>query len=413
MGSKPIPPYANIFMAYKIDKNIHKIAEKLKKQKQILLKLFKRFLDDLFFIFIGDTITFHTFIDEINTIHPNIKFTMTHTTPLSEMESPLCACDSRKSIPYLDTSCSIKNGKIVLDLYRKETDRNQYLLPSSCHPPSCTQNIPFSLATRINRICTETETRDIRLEEMRQMLLYRGYENNFIVSGIDKAKAIPRSVALRYKEKKKTKRPIFAINYDPKLPPVRDIQLRHWRSMVSQDPYLREVFPQPPLTAFKRPKNLRDNLIRAKIPQKGKTKPNRNLKGMKKCNNMCPACPFIREGKYISGTNFKWEIAKSVDCNTSNVVYMIQCKKNTCRKQYIGETEKKLKERFSQHKGYIFNQHLTQATGFHFNQPGHSLNDVEVTILEKVKKLDPSYRKEREKYLINKFNTHYKGINRQ
>ena len=88
------------------------------------------------------------------------------------------------------------------------------------------------------------------------------------------------------------------------------------------------------------------------------------------------------------------------------------------QKEYLQETvywrnRKKLKERFSQHKGYIFNQHLTQATGFHFNQPGHSLNDVEVTILEKVKKLDPSYRKEREKYLINKFNTHYKGINRQ
>ena len=92
----------------------------------------------------------------------------------------------------------------------------------------------------------------------------------------------------------------------------------------------------------------------------------------------------IPEGKYISGTNLKWEIAKSVDCNTSNVVYMIKFKKNTCRKQYIGETEKKPKERFSQHKGYIFNQHLTQATGFNFNQPGHSLNDVEVTISDKV-----------------------------
>ena len=70
------------------------------------------------------------------------------------------------------------------------------------------------LATRINIICTETETRDIYLEEMRQMLRSQGYENNFIVSGIDKAKAIPGSVALRYKKKKKTKQLVFTIKYN-------------------------------------------------------------------------------------------------------------------------------------------------------------------------------------------------------
>jgi hypothetical protein len=35
-----------------------------------------------------------------------------------------------------------------------------------------------------------------------------------------------------------------------------------------------------------------------------------------------------------------------------------------------------------------------------------------ITILEKMKTSDESYRKERERYLINKFNTYYKGINR-
>ena len=54
----------------------------------------------------------------------------------------------------------------------------------------------------------------------------------------------------------------------------------------------------------------------------------------------------------------------------------------------------------------------TKATGIHFNQRGHSVSDVRITILEKMKTSDESYRKERERYLINKFNTYYKGINR-
>ena len=53
------------------------------------------------------------------------------------------------------------------------------------------------------------------------------------------------------------------------------------------------------------------------------------------------------------------------------------------------------------------------ATGEHFNIPGHSLSDLTVTILERVKSTDDLYRKERGKYLIRKFNTYYRGLNRQ
>ena len=38
-----------------------------------------------------------------------------------------------------------------------------------------------------------------------------------------------------------------------------------WRSMI-QDPRLKEVFPKPPLVAYKRPKNIRDTSIRSKVP---------------------------------------------------------------------------------------------------------------------------------------------------
>ena len=54
----------------------------------------------------------------------------------------------------------------------------------------------------------------------------------------------------------------------------------------------------------------------------------------------------------------------------------------------------------------------TKANGVNFNSPGYNLSNITVTILEKVKG-DMLYRKEREKLLIRKLNTYYRGLNRQ
>ena len=106
-----------------------------------------------------------------------------------------------------------------------------------------------------------------------------------------------------------------------------------------------------------------------------------------------------------------WIINRKVNCDTCNCVYLIHCEK--CGKNYIGESGRLLKNRLSDHKGYITNHVLNVSTGDHFNLPGHSLANVQITILEQVKKNDTMYRKEREKYFINKFNTIEEGLNRK
>ena len=67
----------------------------------------------------------------------------------------------------------------------------------------------------------------------------------------------------------------------------------------------------------------------------------------------------------------------------------------------MGETERKLKDRISEHIGYINTKKLDQATGYHFNLPGHGLNNMKVTVLGQVLRLDPEYRIEREIYPIS------------
>ena len=121
--------------------------------RQVLLTFLKGFSVDIYILYAGKIEATHTFLSELNNLHPSIKFTMSQTSP-ANTHHPGSDCEPKVFIPFPDTSCQIIDGKIVTDLFRKETDRNQYLLPSSCHPAHVTENIPFSLALRIVRICS-------------------------------------------------------------------------------------------------------------------------------------------------------------------------------------------------------------------------------------------------------------------
>ena len=98
-------------------------------------------------------------------------------------------------------------------------------------------------------------------------------------------------------------------------------------------------------------------------------------------------------------------------CDLSNISG--NTSKYNCDMKYFGETKRMLTFRLADHGGYINNQDETQATEKHFISPGQSLADLSIIVLEKVKKSDDLYRKEREKYFIRKFNTFYRGLNRQ
>ena len=149
-----------------------------------------------------------------------------------------------------------------MDLFKKATDRNQYLLTNSIHPPDCFKIIPFSLALTIITICSQQEERDQRLQELKEFLVARKYKPSLIDASIRRAKAIPRTQALKkVVTTKHTRRPVFAVTFDPRLPDLPEMQRKHWRSMTGQDEHLATVFPDPPLVAFKRQKNLIDYLI--------------------------------------------------------------------------------------------------------------------------------------------------------
>ena len=118
------------------------------------------------------------------------------------------------------------------------------------------QNIPFSLAMRINRICSDPKDREKYFLELKNMLEKRKYPSSIIEAAIAKSRAIPRETALRKVVRQDTQsRPVFVALYDPRTQ-------KHWKSMVTQDKYLEEVFPKPPLVAYKRQQNIKDIIFK-------------------------------------------------------------------------------------------------------------------------------------------------------
>ena len=247
------------------------------------------------------------------------------------------------------------------------------------------------------------------------MLLERSYPRNVINSAIRKALSVPRSEALKRREKSKVSdRPVFTVLYDPHMPSASKIMKKHWKTMVCTDPMLKETFPKPPLVAYRRPANLRQKLIRSKVPPMMPDKPKRQNKGMKKCLKFgkgCPVCPFVKPTTTVkaSATNVVIPVNTAVNCQDSNIIYCITCQ--ACNQQYIGTTEHSFQHRISQHRDYIKNKDFSQPTGKHFNLRGHSLGDFKATILEKVYSSNKLVREQRESDFIRKFNSKYKGMN--
>ena len=105
-------------------------------------------IDDIFVIWIEGPEKLKIFVDYLTNLHSTIKFTCSH---------------SPTNIPFLDVMVSIKDGFIETDLSTKPTDKHQYLLISSCHPQHTKRSIPYSLALRLRRICSNHDNYIITL----------------------------------------------------------------------------------------------------------------------------------------------------------------------------------------------------------------------------------------------------------
>ena len=272
-------------------------------------------------------------------------------------------------------------------------------------------SIPYSLALRLKRICSTDESFQKRKKELINYLTNRGYKTKFITKEIDKASTIPRHTALQQIDKPYNNRVPYVLTYNPALRQIPSI-IKKYIPVLQSSTKCADVFPNPPLISYRRPKNLRDLLVRAKINDNNNinTNPAQNKPGSYKCHlSKCMTCPFIvtnTNAYTFSNTNQTRQISNKLSCATNNLIYMIQCQKCSTTEQpsdsqYIGQTGRTLRERFGEHRRDIIHK-LTDKSGVaeHFNRPDHSLADVSLIPLETIRQRRESLRRARERQLI-------------
>ena len=146
---------------------------------------YRRFIDDIFLLWNGTLDELTTFLEEINRLHPTIKFDAKYST---------------SSIEFLDTKVyKFTDGKLHTTLYTKPTDRQSYLRNKSYHPTSCKRSIAYSQALRIKRICSEPSEFEKHTTTLSKKLVDRGYDQRMINHQINKARQSDRKKQLEPK----------------------------------------------------------------------------------------------------------------------------------------------------------------------------------------------------------------------
>ena len=72
--------------------------------------------------------------------------------------------------------------------------------------------------------------------------------------------------------------------------------------------------------------------------------------------------------------------------HSSNIIYYISCSK--CCKLYIGETGRRLSDRFAEHLRSARNNDVDKPIARHFNTANHSISDIKVCAISFLK-LEP------------------------
>eukprot|EP00061_Rhincodon_typus_P002966 g18944.t1 len=177
--------------------------------------------------------------------------------------------------------------------------------------------------------------------------------------------------------------------YHPINLQIQRIILRHLQS----DPITKDIFPSPPLSAFRRNCSFRDSLVHSTLPTSPTTS------GTFPCNRRrCSTCPYTSPLTSIQGPKNTCHIRQMVTCTSVNVVYCICC--SQCGLLYIGETKQRLRDHFVEHLCSIHDKRHHLPVANHFNSPSHSHSLDGMSILGLLQYHNDATRKLEEQHLI-------------
>jgi hypothetical protein len=352
MGTKMGPSYACLFVGY-VEHQIFRAYT------GVVPVFFKRFIDDVAGIATCPEADLMQFIDFVSTFHPALRYT--HTI-------------SDTSLSFLDIKLTItQSTQLSTSVFYKETDSHSYLTYPSSHPTTTKDSIPYSQFLRLRRLCSDDDDFRAQAASMATFFRSRGYPANIVEAAQQRASGVTRREALEPSrtDESNEDRTILVLTYHPHNIAIKNILMKNF-NIIQDDPDLRQIFPKPPLVAYKRDTSLRDHLVHTTHRQAMNTQP-----GNSPCRQLgCKTCPFIDTTLTFDGPSGKsFTVRSSFTCQSTNLVYIIRC--TLCGKLYVGETYRTLNERTKEHVSAI-NLGRDTPVGNHFRSHGHSVQHFRV-----------------------------------
>ena len=127
-------------------------------------------------------------------------------------------------------------------------------------------------------------------------------------------------------------------------------------------------------------------------------------------HRFCLTCENVIECNMVTSntTKYTFKLRQNLNCSSSNLVYLIQCKE--CNMQYVGETGRSLRLRTNNHRGDIVNNRDTSIAK-HFNTGACMLEDFKIVPIFQCPRFDDvqettKKRQEIEQYFIDALKTY-------
>ena len=269
--------------------------------------------------------------------------------------------------------------RLVTSIHYKETDTHSYLNYASSHPTGCKNSIPYSQFLRLRRICSDEIDFDEKSKEMTAFFRERGYPSRIIKGARDRVLITPREDLIQEQvdaSEQQTTLPLV-LTFHPQNKLVKNIITRNFH-LLRDDRDTGAIFrPLRILCACRRDTNLRDSLVRSSFNDATAASVDR---GTFPCGRTRGnTCAHTNASSSIDNPGGRITVHDKYTCTSSNVVYLIRCR--ACGKVYIGETGRRLGDRFREH---LRSTRLTDTdlpVGRHFASSGHSVEDMSVSVI--------------------------------
>ena len=172
------------------------------------------------------------------------------------------------------------------------------------------------------------------------------------------------------------------------------------------------MFPEPPVVAFRRPKSIKDTLVRGAV-----SRPSLTVGQCKPCGDKRCKCSLqLQHAQVVHSktTGKEYKIFCNVNCKTHNVVYLPDC--HVCGSQYVGESVQPFNKRMNRHNRDLAKKTLLPV-GQHLVSPGHTMDNFgisKINIIDRNLSWKENQRQKRESLWIRELQTlHPEGINKK